>query len=74
MSVEDGQPAPRPAMVEVERLRDALRIVVRGEWAGLGAHEMRELVCALELADGAVAELLLEERMRWAARPRRAAP
>lgn len=63
--------AKRPQLVDVERLRDALRVVVRGEWAGLRAHEMRELVGALELADGAVAEILHEERMRWASRPGR---
>lgn len=63
--------AKRPQLVDVERLRDALRVVVRGEWAGLRAHEMRELVGALELSDGAVAEILHEERMRWASRPGR---
>lgn len=62
--------ARKPQLVDVERLRDALRVVVRGEWAGLRAHEMRELVGALELSDGAVAEMLHEERMRWASRPR----
>lgn len=66
--------AKRPQLVDVERLRDALRVVVRGEWAGLRAHEMRELVGALELADGAVAEILHEERMRWASRPGRLQP
>lgn len=72
MSGQEVKPtgASSPVLVDVERLRDALRIVVRGEWAGLRAREMRELVAALELADGAVAELMLEERMRWAARPR----
>lgn len=63
--------AKRPQLVDVERLRDALRVIVRGEWGGLRAHEMRELVGALELADGAVAEILHEERMRWASRPGR---
>ena len=66
--------AKRPQLVDVERLRDALRVVVRGEWAGLRAHEMRELVGALELSDGAVAEVLHEERMRWASRPGRLRP
>ena len=63
--------AKRPQVVDVERLRDALRVIVRGEWAGLRAHEMRELVGALELSDGAVAEVLHEERMRWASLPGR---
>ena len=76
MSGQEVKPtgASAPVLVDVERLRDALRIVVRGEWAGLRAPDMRELVCALELSDGAVAEVLHEERMRWAARPRRAVP
>ena len=63
--------AKRPQLVDVERLRDALRVVVRGERSGLRAHEMRELVGALELSDGAVAEVLHEERMRRASRPGR---
>lgn len=73
MSGQEVKPAgaSAPVLVDVERLRDAPRVVVRGEWAGLRAHEMRELVAALELSDGAVAEILHEERMRWAARPRR---
>ena len=57
--------APAPVLVDVERLRDALRIVVRGELAGLRWGEMADLVGALELADGAVAEVMHEERMRW---------
>ena len=71
--MRDGE-ARKPQLVDVERLRDALRIVVRGELAGLRWCETADLVRALELADGAVAEVLHEERMRWAARPRRFAP
>ena len=76
--MSDGEAKPTgasaPVLVDAECLRDALRVIVRGEWAGLRAHEMRELVGALELADGAVAEILHEERMRWASRPGRLGP
>ena len=69
--MSDEAKKPATVTVDVERLRDALRVVVRGEWGGLRAPEMRERVGALELSDGAVAEVLHEERMRWASRPGR---